>query len=311
MKSNQFATLSTRDKNFIIKLCDEPGYEKAAEIVHEERPVGLCLTTSRSALQRFYASHHPDTAETLLSAQYTQALQIRHQAGDGAFIEGMLTLVQNKILKSLKNDRPLSEMTADFRIFKTIHKAFLEEEERRRENPRGLKTAYNNYVKEQACGSDCDFVRADLENDPAAEGIDRDEFGDNISDEEMDICMARLRFEQEEERREAAMLAREAEAVGPVPAPGVGTPVSQTTPTNQTILPPPNVAATFAEPFPVIPANLPIPSGSFPNFPSKVPVIPHFPVKTSPLPTSPGGLVNGLLSESHWGDRRVDSERNP
>jgi hypothetical protein len=250
---NQFATLSDQDKNFIIKLCDEHGYEKAADLLYEQRPVGLCLITSRSALQRFYASHHPNTAETLQSAQYAQALQIRHQAADGAFIEGMLALVQNKILKSLKNDRPLTEMTADFRIFKTLHKAFLEEEERRRQNPRGLKTAYNAYLKEQACDPDCDFIRADLENDPGAEGIDPDKFGDSITDEEMDICMAKVRFEQEEARREAAMRAREAEAlrqagsnpdgqsetgsapmtqpstptVGPVSAPGVCSPVGR------------------------------------------------------------------------------------
>jgi hypothetical protein len=305
---NQFATLSPEDKNFVIKLCDEHGYEKAADILYEERPEGLCLITSRSALQRFYASHHPDTAETLQCAQYAHALQIRHQAGDGAFIEGMLALVQNKILKSLKNDRPLSEMTDDFRIFKTIHKAFLEEDSRRRLHPRELKTAYNSYVREQASDPDCDFIRADLENDPGAEGIDPKKFSDNMTDEQIDICVAKARFAAEEERREAAMLAREAEAVGPVPAPGVGTRVSQTTPTNQIIiLPTPNVAAMFAEPFPVAPANpasLPIPTGNIPNFPPKVPVIPHFPLKTPPLPTSPGGPVNGLLSESHQGDHK-------
>jgi hypothetical protein len=30
-----------------------------------------------------------------------------------------------------------------------------------------------------------------------------------------------------------------------------------------------------------------------------------FPLKNTPLPTSPGGIVNGLLSESRWGDRRI------
>jgi hypothetical protein len=213
----------------------------------------------------------------------------------------MLTLVQNKILKSLKNDRPLAKMTADFRIFKTIHKSFLQEEERRRQNPRALKTAYNNYVKEQACGSDCDFVRAGLENDPGAEGIDRDEFGDNISDEEMDICMVRLRFEQEEERREAAMLAREAEAVGPVPAPGVSAPQTNPNPAaaNTIILPISSVAATFAEPFPVAhvnPTALPTPTGNISNFPPKVPVIPHFPIKNFSLPTSAQGPGSSFLS---------------
>jgi hypothetical protein len=328
---NKFATLSVQDKDFIIKLCDEHGYEKAVELLYQERPVGLCFLTSRSALQRFYVSWHPDTAETLQTARYAQALQIRHQAADSPFIEGMLALVQNKILKSLKNDRPLCEMTADFRIFKTLHKAFLEEDSRRRDNPRSLKSAYMSYLNEQSPDPDCDFIRVDLENDLGAEGIDPDQFGGKMTDEEIDISVAKVRFAKEEERKEAAMLAREAEAlrqagsnphgqsetgsapmtqpstpaVGPVSAPGVCSPISQTKSilANKTIiLPPPavgpvsapgvcspNVAAMFAEPIPnpaAVPTSTSIPTGNFPNFPLKAPAIPHFPVKNSPLPTS-------------------------
>jgi hypothetical protein len=104
---NKFQKLSPEERKFVFELCEKNTYVQAAELIAEPSPVGLSLNTSSSALQRFCARYHPDAAKTETLGQYANLLQVRHQAAEGAFAEGILALVQNRVLEQLKNGRLL------------------------------------------------------------------------------------------------------------------------------------------------------------------------------------------------------------
>jgi hypothetical protein len=91
---NKFQKLSPQEQKLVFELCEKNTYVQAAELIAEPAPVGLSFNTSSSALKRFCARYHPDAAKTETLGQYANLLQVRHQAAEGAFAEGILALVQ-------------------------------------------------------------------------------------------------------------------------------------------------------------------------------------------------------------------------
>ena len=169
---NKFQKLSPEEQKFVFELCEKNTYVQAAELIAEprpDRPLAQHQFIRPPAILRRY---HPDAAKTETLGQYANLLQVRHQAAEGAFAEGILALVQNRVLEQLKNGRPLSEMAPDFRILKSAHKSFLEDYAWRKEE--GSKAAASNTTntsEQIAFTHNCDFMRNDIEVDPGAEGV--------------------------------------------------------------------------------------------------------------------------------------------
>jgi hypothetical protein len=208
-KLNKFARLSPEEQKFVIDLCDQHGYDKAQELLAEDRPVGLNFNTSRASLCRYYSRYHPDAAQYIRSAEHANALQVRHQAADGALTEGTLALVQSRIFESLQKGRPLADMAAEFRIFNQVHRAFLTEDAWRRKNGIKTKDKYYGYIKTLIGIPQCDFGRNDIEDDPGSEGVDPVEFDIYETDEELDVFVAEV---QERKARARDCAAKQAQA---------------------------------------------------------------------------------------------------
>jgi hypothetical protein len=206
---NKFQKLSPEERKFVFELCEQNTYVQAAELIAEPAPIGLSLNTSSSALQRFCARYHPDAAKTETLGQYANLLQVRHQAAEGAFAEGILTLVQNRVLEQLKNGRPLAEMAPDFRILKSAHKSFLEDYAWRKEEGRKVERQYREYLELIAFTHDCDFMRNDIEVDPGAEGVPDDTYCTEDTKEQLAAFFTSVRLRREEKAEQAKFAAEQ------------------------------------------------------------------------------------------------------
>src|SRR5688500_16447538 len=103
---NQFSRLPEPDQTLILNLCDKLPYKTVAETLARPRAEGgLDLTTSPSNLCKFFTRHHPDAVALEAIGQYATAMQINQQAHGEANFEAILGLVQNRILKSLRDGK--------------------------------------------------------------------------------------------------------------------------------------------------------------------------------------------------------------
>ena len=98
-RKNKFAQLTPDDRKFILDLCSKTTYDQACITLAKPRAEGgLSLQTGISSLCRFCTTYDPDAEQTMVLGQYSQSLQIRHQANAAAHTEAILLLTAIGIL---------------------------------------------------------------------------------------------------------------------------------------------------------------------------------------------------------------------
>lgn len=211
---NKFDALSPEDRQFVLNLCEAHSYAKAAELLYEDRPVGLSLITSASALCRFYTSHHPEAHTTTTLGQFSAAIRARGQAHASGHVEAILVLTENRILEALKAGRPLAELAADFRMLKSVHRAFLDEKRwRQGKTPEQQQRDYREHIERAAQAPAPDFIDAELDEDPGALGVEPDDFFDQETEDLLllnarrRLALRREALEQERQQRISALAA--------------------------------------------------------------------------------------------------------
>ncbi len=288
---NQFHHFSKEDQKFIFDLCAKNTYDDAVEILRRPRAQGgLDIITSPSALCRFYTTHHPEPTRILL-AQYASAAHVRHEIEGNAFLGAIRAAAECRILEALKNGVALSNLDKEIRSLKAIHKLFLDDARWRQENPKQAKAAYNSLVDRCSDVPSADFLRADVPNDPGAEGLVEADYFD-VDEFDLDVCLAALTKKQARDAHDREVTARQAAAA------------------SAAAVPPPVAAAQPAQssaPAPVRPMRS-APGGTVPNggVRAKSPVIPPIPpnstsaVARPPLARKSPPVPVPALDEQEW-----------
>ena len=248
---NQFAHLPREDRKLIFELCSSHTYETVVEILALPRSEGgLNITTSPSALCRFYTSEHPEPNREVL-AQYANATHVRHQQESNAFLGAIRASAECRILENLKNGKALQDLEKEIRLLKTVQNLYHTDADWRRAHPKAARAAYRAHVERCATIPAAEFIRDDLENDPGAQDISPDDFVD-VSDFEMDVCIEKLRAKRERDAHDERVLAAQQTIAGER-IPG------------ENVIP--------------IPPNAPMDN-------AKTPVISHFPLNSTSLDSS-------------------------
>ncbi len=248
---NKFHRLTAGEQQQILDLCEKETYEKVIELIARPRAEGgLALETSISGLSRFYTTYNPEAVRCRQNAQFSKSVQIRHQREGKAMFEATLAMVQNRIVETLKAGRALTEMEKEFRILKTAHKTFLEDDKWRREKEVDPTKAYDDFLGLTLHCPEADFVRNDVPSDPGASDTTVDDF-DRETDEDFDLGV--WQEKQELQRKQRAALAEAKKAIEaayaartastPAQTPAAATPES---PTPSTVPPTSQSAITQA-----------------------------------------------------------------
>jgi hypothetical protein len=207
---NQFAHLSEQDRQRIFDLCSNHTYEEAVEILQKSRDDGgLNITTSPSALCRFYTSSHPEPHREVL-AQYATAIQVRHEQESNAFLGAIRASAESRILESLKNGKALQDLEKEIRLLKTVQNLYLQDSDWRSQHPKAARAAYHAHVERCASAPDVDFIRDDVPNDPGADGALSGDFGE-VSDFQTDVWVAKIRAKREREAHDRLATAKAAQ----------------------------------------------------------------------------------------------------
>lgn len=208
---NQFAYLPREERKLIFELCSSHTYETVVEILALPRSEGgLNITTSPSALCRFYTSEHPEPHREVL-AQYATATHVRHERESNAFLGAIRASAECRILESLKNGKALQDLEKEIRLLKTVQNLYHTDADWRREHPKAARAAYRAHVERCATIPAAEFIRDDLENDPGADDVSPEDFAE-VSDFEMDVCVEKLRAKRERDAHDERVLAAQAAA---------------------------------------------------------------------------------------------------
>ena len=187
-----FERLDPQDQEYILRLCDDHTYDHVVEILARPRDAGgLALTTSRTSLGRFYTERSRDAIDTQLLAQYTNSLTFNHQAHSATACEGILTLVQNRILSALKSGKALADLDREFRTFERVQRCFFADAKWRKLNVATARDEYFKQIRQFANLPEADFIRTDLKNDPGAGECSPHHFEDDLTELELDFDEAR------------------------------------------------------------------------------------------------------------------------
>ncbi len=188
---NQFSRLSTADQSLILDLCDKLPYKKVAETLARPRSEGgLDLTTSPSNLCKFFTRHHRDAIALEAIGQFATAIRVNQQAHGEANFEAILGLVQNRILRSLRDGTPIADLDRDFRNLQRVQKCFLADTKHRAGNER-TQEAYLDHIKKICLDEDLpDYIDNTLEHDPGAGNSTREDFENDSTQLDLDLDFA-------------------------------------------------------------------------------------------------------------------------
>ena len=189
---NKFSRLPQEDQTLILNLCDKLPYKEVAEKLAQPREAGgLAFTTCASSLCKFYVRHHPEAVATEAVGQFASAVRINHQAHGEANFQAILSLVQNRLLDSLRAGRAIADLDKEFRTLQRVQKSFLADEKFRDKNHR-TQEAYLDHIKVAAQDeNEADFIDHTLEEDPGAGGATANDFQNDPTQLELDLQFAR------------------------------------------------------------------------------------------------------------------------
>src|SRR5688572_11189742 len=163
---SKFALLPPEDQKRVIELCDQHTYHEALDIIALPRPEGLQLQSSYGALVRFYASYNQHARAAHLLGQSARTVQLTRQAHPGALRGGILTMVESRIFEALRNNVPISELSAEFAILKDFHKGFLSEEKWRTEKDSTANSDWSLHLSSSPNPQKDDFIPVDEHGQP-------------------------------------------------------------------------------------------------------------------------------------------------
>ena len=189
---NKFSRLPKDDQTFILNLCEKTTYKQACiELAKPRGEGGLGFTTSPSDLCKFNTRHHPEAIATEAWGQFASAIRVQHQAHGEANFEALLGLVQNRLLESMREGKPLSDLDKDFRTLARVQKCFLADEKFRHNNDR-TQEAYLTFVKRASNSESApDYIDNTLDEDPGAGNTTIGDFEEEPTQFDLDLDFAR------------------------------------------------------------------------------------------------------------------------
>src|SRR5690349_17398576 len=91
-EKSQFRTLPEHERKQILDLCSTHPYDEVVTILARPRPHGMDISTSKSALCRFFTTAQTNSTQLLL-AQTAAASQIQHEQNANAFLAAIRATV--------------------------------------------------------------------------------------------------------------------------------------------------------------------------------------------------------------------------
>lgn len=125
MKNSKLGRLSQEDRATVIQLCDQHPYEHVVELLALPRPEGLGLSTSKSALSRFYNQYHRDTQDQFATIQLAQTTEPDFEKNEKIYLAATIAVLQQRIFRALSNRQPFSEIAPMFRAMLELRHEYL------------------------------------------------------------------------------------------------------------------------------------------------------------------------------------------